>query len=109
MSDNLSLTISYKGTTYNVDIALTSTVGDLALEIYNRTNVAPSSQKLLFKGKKPYDGLTSLSDAGLKNGVRVQLVGPTESEVESLHAEEEEHQRKEAILARRAMIPGPKV
>ena len=67
------------------------------------TRVPPSLQKLLFKGKKAnmLSETTTLEQAGLKDGMKIQLVGSTETELINLRTIENERQRKEEILRQR--------
>lgn len=63
----------------------------------------PSLQKLLYKGKKPHlQDDDTLSQAGFKNGIKIQLIGPTAEELGGMRAVEDERNRRERIMRERA-------
>lgn len=67
-------------------------------------------QKLLFRGRKAqHAGHATLAQVGLRDGTKVQMLGSTAQEIDSLNATESEHQRKERILRERALKPQVKV
>jgi hypothetical protein len=76
------------------------------------TSVPPSLQKLLYKGKKPSSGADNeitLSQAGFKHGIKVQMLGSTTEELGSLQAAESEQKRRDRILRERALKAPTKV
>ncbi|KAH9913557.1 WLM-domain-containing protein [Epithele typhae] len=100
------LTLTYRGATHALSLRPDSTLVDLHDRIEELTSVRPANQKLIYKGSKkpasstPHD--ISLLQAGLADGTRVQLVGPTAGELDGFEAAENEHQRRERILRERA-------
>ena len=110
----ITFTISFRGTPHVVsDLSSSSTLSELHLRLEDLTGVSPSLQKLLYKGKKTTwtegaDRVT-LAEAGLKDGMKVQLLGSTTKELEGMKKEEGEHQRKERIMRERALKAPVKV
>lgn len=87
------------------DISLPSDVplSELHDTIEEVTSVPSSVQKLLFKGKKISKdsiGLT-VKDAGLRDGMKVQLVGSTPGEMNELERAEMEKERRDRIMVKR--------
>jgi hypothetical protein len=103
---DISITVLYRGNTHPIAISSDSTWSDLQATLEELTNVPPSLQKLLYKGKKPgasYDAETTLLNAGIRNGLKVQMLSPTAQELEAMHAAENEKQRRERIMRERAL------
>ena len=114
MSSNtpISLTVTHSGTPYCLSLLPDSTLADLQLHLEELTSVPPLLQKLLYKGKKPNSGAedkTTLSQAGIKHGVKIQMLGPTTEQVRSLQAAESEQKKRDRILKERALKPPTKV
>ena len=102
--------MSYRGQTHSLFLASDSTIEALQLQLEDLTAVPSGLQKLLYKGKKP--SLTpdsTLEDAGIKNGIKIQLVGSTEKELDKMRTAEDAKRRRDDILARRAGMKLPKV
>lgn len=108
--ENISLSISFRGTTHEVSLPPDAPLTRLEALLEELTSVPPSLQKLLFRGKKVQhaDNVT-LVQIGLRDGIKVQMLGSTAQEISSLNATESEHQRKERILRERALRPQVKV
>jgi len=108
--ENISLSISFRGTTHEVSLPPDAPLTCLGTLLEDLTSVPPSFQKLLFRGKKVQhaDNLT-LTQVGLRDGVKVQMLGSTVQEIASLNVTELEHQRTERILRDRALRPQAKV
>lgn len=102
MSSPLSLQISHKGSNYPITLPSDATLATLKSSIAELTNVPPTNQKLLYKGKKPSHGDdTTLGDAGFKNGFKVQMLGNTEEEIGGMRKVEDEQKRREMIMRER--------
>lgn len=94
--------VSHKGKNYAVQVDLTNTISSFQAQLEELTSVPVGNQKLLFKGKKtPASGNDTLETFGLKDGIKVQMLGTTAEEVSGLRAVEEEKKRKEQILKNR--------
>ncbi|KAH0836793.1 hypothetical protein J3R83DRAFT_8545 [Lanmaoa asiatica] len=108
--ENISLSINFRGTSHKVSLPPDVPLTRLEAQLEELTSVPPSLQKLLFRGKKVQhaDDLT-LAQIGLRDGLKVQLLGSTAQEINSLNVTEAEHQRKERILRERALKPQAKV
>ena len=102
MATELNITINYRGTAHPLSVLPDATLTYLQARLEELTSVPPENQKLLFKGKKSVSGDATVTQAGLKDGMKVQLIGPTADELGGLKATESEHQRKERILQERA-------
>ena len=107
---NIDFTVSHKGKSYPLSLPSESTLEELQTELEELTSVPPPNQKLLYKGKKAsVDVKATLEEAGIKPGVKVQLLGSTANEVGQLRQVENEFQRRERILRERASKSQPKV
>jgi len=109
-NDSISLTVSFRGKNHSISISPESTLQELHSRIEELTEVPPSLQKLLYKGKKatPSDE-TTIAEAGLKNGTKIQMLGSTSKELDSMKAVENENQRRERIMRERALKAPVKV
>lgn len=108
----ISVTVSYRGTSYPLALLPDSTLAALQVQLEELTSVPPSLQKLLYKGKKAGLGAeheATLSEAGLKNGMKIQMLGSTTEELGSLQAIESEQKRRDRILRERALKAPTKV
>ena len=111
----ITLTISFRGTAHSVTIPQSSSIFFLHERLEDITNVPPSLQKLLYKGKKltwtseEEAQKTTLEQVGLKDGIKVQFLGSTLKEMEGLKKEEGEHLKKAKILRERALKAPVKV
>jgi hypothetical protein len=112
-SSTSRISISYRGTTYPLSLPADSTLLDLQHELETLTSVHPPQQKLLYKGKttvaKDDPQTVTLAQAGLRDGVKVQMLGVTSQELSSLKAAEEQHHKRERVLHERALKKPVKV
>ena len=110
MDSSFNFTVSHRGTSYKLSLPQNTTFGALQAQLEELTHVSPTNQKLLYKGKKAsiHDEQT-IVDAGLKNGMKVQMLGSTSDELGELKRTEDELQRKERIMKERAVKPQMKV
>lgn len=106
----LTLTISFRGHSEAVSLASSSTLAELQEILYERTNVPPTLQKLLYKGKKGNASPDStLEEAGMKHKAKVQMIGSTEQQLEVMKDAESEKRRREDIMRARAEKRPPTV
>lgn len=76
----INLTVAHRGTTHSVSAHLDDTLQSLHSQLEEITGVSPDNQKLLFKGKKVVKkeaGEVTLTEVGLKDGLKVQMLGST--------------------------------
>ncbi|KZT07234.1 WLM-domain-containing protein [Laetiporus sulphureus 93-53] len=99
----IEITVTHRGVAHRLSLLPDDTMTVLQARLEELTSVPPSLQKLLYKGKKANikDDVT-LTQAGLKNGMKVQMLGTTSEELGSLRAVEDERARKERIMRERA-------
>lgn len=108
--DTINFTISYRGQAFPLSLLPSTTLDLLQARLEELTSVPPSNQKLLFKGKKMTStGSDTLTQIGIKEGLKVQLLGSTAQEVGELRHVEDEIHRKERIMRERASKPQAKV
>lgn len=101
-SMTVTISVSHKGKTHAVRVDLTNTVSSFQAQLKELTSVPIGNQKLLFKGKNASaKGDDSLEVFGLKDRIKVQMLGSTTEEVGSLRAVEDEKKRMEQILRNR--------
>jgi len=106
-SSPISLTISFRGKSHILSFLPDTTLAILHSQLEELTEVPPHLQKLLYKGKKAPGGSDAeemtLIQAGLKDGMKVQMLGSTTKDLDGLKAAENENQRRENIARERAL------
>ncbi|KAF7794989.1 hypothetical protein EIP86_006133 [Pleurotus ostreatoroseus] len=112
-SSSIAFTLSCRGQTHNISLDPEATFTELQTRIHALTNIPPTNQKILFKGKKQVrsgsESSTTILDAGLRGGTKVQVLGPTAEEVNGIKQVEEEKRRKDKIMQERALKPQVKL
>lgn len=113
--EDITLTVTFRGTSHNVILPNDAPLSALHSRLELLTSVPPSFQKLIHRGKKiqhrqdDSDTEPTISQAGLHDGVKVQMLGSTVEELGQLNAADSAHQRKEQILRERALKPQVKL
>ncbi|TFK48531.1 WLM-domain-containing protein [Heliocybe sulcata] len=105
----ISLTVTYRGGAYPLSLLPDETLSALQAQLEALTSVPRTHQKLLLKGRKLADETCTLAQTGLKDGAKVQLLGPTFEEIGGLRKTEDEQAKRERILRERAAKPQAKV
>lgn len=107
----ISVTVSYRGTSYPLSLLPDSTLEALRIQLEELTSVPPALQKLLYKGKGQgaLDNQVTLIKAGFKNGMKIQMLGTTTQELGTMQAAENEQQRRDRIMRERALKAPTKV
>lgn len=109
-SSPISFTVTHRGTAHPLSLLPETTLASFHATLEELTGVPPSLQKLLYKGKKNLgDDEATILQAGIKNGLKIQMLGSTLQEISGFKAEENEQQRKNRILRERAMKAPTKV
>ena len=112
-SDSISFTVTFRGVPHTLTIPPSTTLAELHLQLEELTGVPPALQKLLYKNKKSPGNndveQMTVTNAGLKNGVKVQMLGSTPQDLDGLRAAENEHSRVERIMRERALKAPVKV
>ncbi|KAL1739800.1 WLM domain-containing protein [Schizophyllum fasciatum] len=104
MAANSTIHVSHRGTTHTLSLPSSTTWDALQAELEALTSVPPANQKLLGKGlKKGVTPDTTLSDAGVKDGAKLQMLGSTAEELGGMHAAEDEKARRERIMREREL------
>ncbi|PCH36399.1 WLM-domain-containing protein [Wolfiporia cocos MD-104 SS10] len=99
----IDFTVTFRGNAYPLSLLPDASFADLQARLEELTSVPPSLQKLLFKGKKQsVQDDDTIVQAGLKSGMKVQMLGSTAKEIGGLRATESEYQKRERILRERA-------
>ena len=111
MASDISFEVSFRTVTHKISLPSDAPISTLHAELEKLTEVPPSFQKLLFRGKKIGSGQegVTLTQAGLRNGVKIQMLGSTVQELDGLNTTESEYHKKERILRERALKPQVKV
>ena len=111
MASDISFQVSFCGVTHEISLPSDAPTQSLHAMLEKLTLVPSSLQKLLFRGKKIGSGQegVTLAQVGLRDGVKVQMLGSTVQELDLLNATESEYHRKERILRERALKPQAKV
>jgi len=78
----LKININFKKQNLIIDIGLDNTISEFRLFVASITGVAPGLQKLMWKGLLKEDSKT-VSEMGMKDGIKMMLVGSTITEVMS--------------------------
>jgi hypothetical protein len=109
-SSLISFTVTHRGTPYPLTLRPDSTLASLHVQLEELTGVPPSLQKLLYKTRMKTPGNdASIVEAGIKDGLKVQMLGSTPQEIGGLQAAENEQQRIDRIMRERAMKAPVKV
>ena len=105
-NDPISLTVNFRGKAHSLSLLPDCTLAHFQSELEELTEVPPSLQKLLYKGKKQAGSDVAedvtISQVGIKSGVKIQLIGSTMKELDSMRAVENENQQRERIMRERA-------
>ncbi|KAI0339684.1 WLM-domain-containing protein [Trametopsis cervina] len=108
--DTVDFTVSHRGQNYSLSLLPDATFDLLQAKLEELTSVPPVNQKLLYKGKKAtVNGEDTIIHAGIKTGLKIQLLGPTAQEMGELRQVENDFQKRERILRERASKPQPKL
>jgi len=86
-----------------------STLAVLQAQLEDLTAVPPALQKLLYNGKKLALEGSTIAEAGLKDGTKVQMLGPTRQELERMKVVEDKERKKDRILHERSLKAPTKV
>lgn len=97
----LTLSVSHRGATYEVVLSANQSVRNLQEKLEELSSVPPSTQKLLYKGKKNVPDTATLEQAGFRNGMKVQMLGSTMKEIGGMQDAEAEKKRREEIMRQR--------
>lgn len=73
----IELQVKFQSNVHKINISSEATITDLSQIIKELTNILPENQKLILKGSKLANPSQKLSEAGLKNGTKLLLVGST--------------------------------
>lgn len=96
--EDVALTIKYRSQTHVISIAKSSTLSQLQEKIYDITRVQPAHQKLLAPqcGQRIAEILRSgaaedvtLDSLQVKDGIRMSVIGATESEIAKVQEQDE--------------------
>lgn len=104
----MNLTISHRGQSYSLSLLPDDTLAVLHARLEELTSTPPQLQKLLYKGKnsKALDDQVTLTQAGLKDGMKIQMLGTTANELDGVKAVEDDQQKRDRIMKERA-LKGP--
>lgn len=109
-SNAIEFTVSHRGKPYSLSLAPDTTTDDLQRRLEELTSVSKDNQKLLYKGKKSsFRGDETIVEAGIKAGLKIQMLGSTAEELGEMKQVEDEYQRRERIMKERALKPQAKV
>ncbi|KAF7969245.1 hypothetical protein HWV62_27892 [Athelia sp. TMB] len=103
------MSMNHRGSVYPLSLLPSSTLASLYTQLEELTGVPPSLQKLLYRGKKAAEDASVITEAGIRNGLKIQMLGSTQQEIGGLHAVESEQQRINRILRERALKPPVKL
>ncbi|KAG1812876.1 WLM domain-containing protein [Suillus subaureus] len=113
--EDIVLAVTFRGTLHTVFLPSDAPLSALHSRLELLTSVPPSLQKLIYRGKKiqhrqdDSDPELTIAQAGLRDGLKVQMLGSTVEELGQLTAANSAHQRKEQILRERALKPQVKL
>jgi hypothetical protein len=108
-SQLISFTVTHRGTAHPLALLPDSTLSHVYARLEELTGVPPSLQKLLYKGKKTLGDDATIQQAGIINGLKVQMLGSTLQEMDGLKAVEDEQQKRNRIMRERALKAPAKV
>ncbi|KAH7890919.1 WLM-domain-containing protein [Phlebopus sp. FC_14] len=109
-NSDISLTITFRGVTHTLSVSPNAPLNLLHARLEELTSVPPSLQKLLFRGKKiQHEEDITIAQSGLRDGIKIQMLGSTAGEIGTLNTTESEYHRRERILRERALKPQVKL
>lgn len=110
-SESISFTVTFRGVSHALAVPTSTTLAELHILLEELTDVPPVLQKLLYRNKKSANDVEriTITQAGLKDGMKVQMLGSTTQELDGLRTLENEHTRVERILRERALKAPVKV
>jgi hypothetical protein len=100
-NEDIILTVTFRGTSHTVSLPNDAPLSAFHFRLELLTSVPPSLQKLIYRGKKiqhrqdDTDPEPTITQAGLHDGIKVQMLGSTVDELGQLNAADSAHQRKE--------------
>jgi hypothetical protein len=106
-SNMLELTISHGGQQYHISIAASATVAELQEVLSQETGVAPTSQKLVFKGKPlitPSNLAVSLAALNIPNGSKLLLIGAKIATVSAFVKQAQDLQKRYEVSKSRPTV-----
>ncbi|PAV19780.1 WLM-domain-containing [Pyrrhoderma noxium] len=106
---SITISVSFRGESHSLTLESNTPLATLCVQLEELTGVPPSFQKLLYKGKKsklPEDA--TVEQAGIKDGLKIQLLGSTEAELNGMRAVEDSKHRRDEILKKRETSKFPK-
>jgi len=113
--EDIRVTVTFRGTSHTLSIPSDAPLSVLHSRLEAITSVPSSLHKLIYKGKKiqhrqgDSEPEPTIVQAGLRDGVKIQMLGSTAEELNQLTAADSAHQSKERILRERALKPQVKV
>lgn len=113
--EDIKLNITFRGTSHTISVPNDAPVSAIHARLEALTSVPSSLQKLIYKGKKiqprqdDSEPEPTIAEAGLRDGIKVQMLGSTAEELKQLNAADSAHQKKERILRERALKPQVKL
>ena len=106
-SNILELTISHGGQQYHISIAASATVAELREVLSRETGVAPTSQKLVFKGKPlitPSTLAVSLDALNIPNSSKLLLIGAKIAAVSAFVKQAQDLQKRYEVSKSRPTV-----
>jgi len=100
---SISVVVAHRGVLHPIRLPLPATLADLHDQLRQLTSVPESNQKLIYKGRR------ALADADLKDGIKLQMLGSTPEQIDTVSAAYNEHAKKERTIRDRALKPQVKV
>ncbi|OAX40320.1 WLM-domain-containing protein [Rhizopogon vinicolor AM-OR11-026] len=113
---SVSLTFTFRTTSHTLHLPTDTPLSVLHSRLEALTSVPPSLQKLIYRGKKiqhrqndDSEPEPTIVQAGLRDGIKVQMLGSTAEELKQLTAADSARQSKERTLRERALKPQVKL
>lgn len=103
----LDLAISHGGQQYHISIAASATVSELQERLHQETGVAPTSQKLVYRGKPlvtPSNLSASLATLNISSGSKLLLIGAKAATVSAFVKQAQDVQKRYEISKSRPTV-----
>lgn len=96
------VTVSHRGRSHSIACLATDTIGSFQSRLTDLTAVPVANQKFLYKGKKTsHSDQDTIEQVGLRDGIKVQMLGSTAEEIGGMRVVEDEVKEKERIMKER--------
>ena len=101
---NIQFTVTHRSNNHSISIPADETLATLQAQLAELTNVPTEGQKLLFKGKRLAEPTKTMNELGLKDGIKLTMLGNTSEAVQGMIAVEQREKHKAEVISQRKAV-----